>query len=244
MAAPSGSAAKKSALLSSALWLVWPLILFIPMCAAPLLVHPGKPEQSYVELSQLLLPSGLIGLVLAGFFSHTMAMVASDANAISSVITRDLAPALVPRVRRLTDAATLKMARIVTFTFVTVSMLIAIATNGEGVVLKIVVDLVAATMGPIAIPLMLGLLPWFRRSGSRAALVSWAVGLIVWVIVKYGFDSTDQTLVVALPLATSLVVYVGLGLLLPENRPDVDELLDSLNTDPEEVTARPAPVLN
>jgi len=234
MAAPSGSAAKKSALLSSVLWLVWPLILFVPMCAAPLLVQPGKAEQSYVALAQLLLPTGLIGLVLAGFFSHTMAMVASDANAISSVITRDLAPVLVPRVRRLTDAATLKMARIVTFTFVTVSMLIAIATNGEGVVLKIVVDLVAATMGPIAIPLMLGLLPWFRRSGSRAALASWAIGLITWAIVKYGVGSTDTTLVVALPLATSLVVYVGLGLLLPESRADVDELVESLNTDPDE----------
>ena len=231
MAAPSGSAAKKSALLSSALWLVWPLILFIPMCAAPLLVHPGKPEQSYVALAQLLLPTGLIGLVLAGFFSHTMAMVASDANAISSVITRDLAPVLVPRVRQLTDAAALKMARIVTFTFVTVSMLIAIATNGEGVVLKIVVDLVAATMGPIAIPLMLGLLPWFRRCGPRAALASWAIGLLAWAIVKWGVGSTDTTLVVALPLATSLVVYVGLGLLAPENRADVDELVDSLNTD-------------
>ena len=231
MAAPSGSAAKKSALLSSALWLVWPLILFIPMCAAPLLVQPGKPEQSYVALAQLLLPTGLIGLVLAGFFSHTMAMVASDANAISSVITRDLAPVLVPRVRQLTDAAALKLARIVTFTFVTVSMLIAIATNGEGVVLKIVVDLVAATMGPIAIPLMLGLLPWFRRSGPRAALASWAIGLIAWAIVTWGLGATQTTMVVALPLATSLVVYVGLGLLAPENRADVDELVDSLNTD-------------
>ncbi|TDU87493.1 Na+/proline symporter [Kribbella voronezhensis] len=240
MAAPSGSEAKRSALLSSALWLVWPLVLFIPMCAAPLLV-PGlaKPEQSYVEMSQLLLPSGLIGLVLAGFFSHTMAMVASDANAISSVITRDLGPVLVPRLRQLSDAGILKFARIVTFSFVTASMLIAIITNGQGVVLKIVVDLVAATMGPIAIPLMLGLLPWFRRSGSRAAIASWAIGLIVWAIVKWGIGSTDTTLVVALPLATSLVVYVGLGRLLPERRAEVDELLDSLNTDPAgEVPAR------
>jgi Na+/proline symporter len=242
MAAPSGSDAKRSALLSSALWLVWPLVLFIPMCAAPLLV-PGlaKAEQSYVELSQLLLPSGLIGLVLAGFFSHTMAMVASDANVISSVITRDIGPVLVPKLRRLSDAAILKFARITTFTFVTVSMLIAIITNGQGVVLKIVVDLVAATMGPISIPLMLGLLPWFRRCGSRAAIASWAAGLIVWAIVKWGIGSTDTTLVVALPLATSLVVYVGLGLLLPERRADVDDLLDSLNTDPaelDEVTAR------
>jgi Na+/proline symporter len=248
MAAPSGSEAKRSALLSSALWLVWPLVLFIPMCAAPLLVpNLAKPEQSYVELAQLLLPSGLIGLVLAGFFSHTMAMVASDANVISSVITRDIGPVLVPKLRRLSDAGILRFARITTFSFVTVSMLIAIITNGQGVVLKIVVDLVAATMGPISIPLMLGLLPWFRRSGSRAAIASWAIGLIVWAIVKWGVGSTDTTLVVALPLATSLVVYIGLGLLLPERRDEVDDLLESLNHDPaalEEVPTGRAPALS
>ncbi|MFI6679451.1 hypothetical protein [Kribbella sp. NPDC050470] len=51
---------------------------------------------------------------------------------------------------------------------------------------------------------------------------------MVWAIVKWGIESIDTTLVVALPLATSLLVYVGLGLLLPERRPDVDELVDSL----------------
>jgi hypothetical protein len=49
-----------------------------------------------------------------------------------------------------------------------------------------------------------------------------------------GIESTDTTLVVALPLATSLVVYVGLGLLMPERRADVDELVDSLNDDSDE----------
>lgn len=65
----------------------------------------------------------------------------------------------------------------------------------------------------------------------------------VWAIVKWGIESTDTTLVVALPLATSLVVYVGLGLLLPERRPEVDELVGSLNSDPvetDEVAARRA----
>jgi len=64
--------------------------------------------------------------------------------------------------------------------------------------------------------------------------VSWAIGLVVWAIVKWGFDSTDTTLVVALPLATSRLVYVGLGLLLPERREQVDELVSSLDTDPDE----------
>ncbi len=177
MAAPSGSAAKRAALLSSGLWLFWPLFLFLPMIAAPLIV-PGlaNPEQAYVELAKTLLPPGLIGLVLAGFFSHTMAMVSSDANVISSVITRDLAPVLVRAVRNLSERAELTFARTTTFLFVLISMVIAISTEGQGVVLKIVVDVVAATMGPISIPLMLGLLPWFRRSGPTAALVSWAAG--------------------------------------------------------------------
>ncbi|GIH24238.1 sodium-coupled permease [Acrocarpospora phusangensis] len=239
MAAPSGSAAKRSALLSSGLWLVWPLILFIPMFAAPLIV-PGlaNPEEAYVRLAQTLLPQGVIGLVLAGFFSHTMAMVSSDANVISSVITRDIAPVLVRRVRQLTDRAQLTFARVTTFSFVLVSMVIAISTEGQGVVLKIVVDLVAATMGPISIPLMLGMLPWFRRSGPTAAIVSWAAGLSVWAYVKWIVGSTDQATVVGVPLVTSLVLYVAVGLLRPENTRDRDELIDSLDSDPAEQPAR------
>ncbi|MFC6086992.1 sodium:solute symporter family protein [Sphaerisporangium aureirubrum] len=232
MGAPSGSQAKRAALLSSGLWLVWPLILFIPMFAAPLIV-PGlaDSDQSYVRLAQELLPTGLIGLVLAGFFSHTMAMVSSDANVISAVITRDMLPVFVKRVREMSREGALRLARITTFVFVATSMAIAISTQGQGVVLKIVVDVVAATMGPISIPLMLGLLPWFRRSGPTAAIVSWAAGLGVWAVIKWVIASTNQTLVVAAPLVTSLILYVVIGLLKPENRPDRDELVDSLNSD-------------
>ncbi|GAA3124718.1 Na+:solute symporter [Planomonospora alba] len=235
MASPSGSAARRSALLSSALWLVWPLILFIPMFAAPLIV-PGlaDAEEAYVRLAQTLLPPGLIGLVLAGFFSHTMAMVASDANVISSVITRDIAPVVVRRVRELSAHAQLTFARVTTFAFVLISMVIAIATEGQGVVLKIVVDLVAATMGPISIPLMLGMLPWFKRSGPAAAIASWAAGLAVWAYVKWILESTDTAMVVGVPLVTSLVLYVAIGLLRPQDRPDRDALVDSLDTDPED----------
>ncbi|WP_207930369.1 sodium:solute symporter family protein [Streptomyces hainanensis] len=242
MAAPSGSDARRAALLSSALWLVWPLILFLPMIASPLIV-PGlsNGEESYIALAQELLPAGMIGLMLAGFFSHTMAMVASDSNVITAVITRDIAPVLAPRVRRLSEAAQLTFARITTVLFVIVSMTIAITTGGEGFVLDTVVELVAATMGPISIPLMLGLLPWFRRVGPTAAITSWAGGLAVWYVVRYIVDDATQAAVVGLPLLTSLVLYLGVGMLRPEQTPERDALLDSLNTDPEPGPATEAP---
>ena len=48
IASPSGSDARKAALLSSALYLCWPLVLFLPMWAAPLFFpNLQDPTQSY-----------------------------------------------------------------------------------------------------------------------------------------------------------------------------------------------------
>ncbi|MGW0731466.1 sodium:solute symporter family protein [Streptomyces sp. NPDC002851] len=236
MAAPSGSRAKKSALLSSGLWLVWPLILFIPMIAAPLIVPDlGNPERSYIMLAQELLPSGLIGLLLAGFFSHTMAMVASDSNVITAVITRDLVPVLVPKVRRFTESQQLLFARITTVAFVCLSMSIALSADPDGFIMTVVVSIVAATMGPISIPLMLGLLPWFKRTGPTAAIASWTGGLAVWAFLYWGVEGASQTVTVSAPVLTSLVLYVGIGLIRPEGSAERTALVDSLESDPEEV---------
>lgn len=233
MSAPSGSRAKRSALLSSALWLVWPLILFLPMIAAPLIV-PGieNGEESYIKLAQELLPTGLIGLLLAGFFSHTMAMVASDSNVITAVITRDLAPVLVPKVRALTEKRELLFARITTVAFVTVSMSFALFSDPDGFIMTVVVSIVAATMGPISIPLMLGLLPWFTRHGPTAAIGSWAGGLAVWAWLYWGVDDATEAMTVGFPLLTSLALYLLIGLVHPEGTPEGRTLVASLNDDP------------
>jgi hypothetical protein len=82
---------------------------------------------------------------------------------------------------------------------------------------------------------------------ARITTFSFVTVSMLIAIVKWGVGSADTTLVVALPLATSLVVYVGLGLLLPEHRAEVDDLLDSLNHDPVELDEVPtgrAPALS
>src|SRR5690606_4812918 len=71
----SGSEAKKAATLSMILYLLWPLILFFPMFAAPVFL-PGleNPEQSYPLLALKFLPPGILGLLLASMFSNTLTM--------------------------------------------------------------------------------------------------------------------------------------------------------------------------
>ncbi|MFD1145840.1 sodium:solute symporter family protein [Saccharothrix hoggarensis] len=247
MAAPSGAAAKRSALLSSVLWLVWPLILFFPMWAAPLIVPgmEGNAEQAYVEMGKLMLPAGMIGLVLAGFFSHTMAMVSSDANVISAVITRDMLPRLWKGVTRLSEPAQLQLARITTFAFIGLSMTIALTADTKGFVLKVVIALVAATMGPIAIPLMLGMLPWFKKVGPTAATSSVIGGLGTWAVLyvmqQNKVEFVTQAVIVSWPLLVSLLLYLVVGLLIkPEPSEERAALVDSLRADPEEekVSAR------
>ncbi|MGW1818261.1 hypothetical protein ACWCQM_32435 [Streptomyces sp. NPDC002125] len=122
--------------------------------------------------------------------------------------------------------------------FIGVSMIVAIEADHFGGVLGIIVGLVAAVMGPISIPMLLGLLPVFRRFGPRAALSSWALGLLGYLLVKFVLDSTDQTLVIVTPLATSLVVYIVVGLITSEPDDTADAITAALSPSPDEERAQ------
>ncbi|MFD8500895.1 sodium:solute symporter family protein [Amycolatopsis sp. NPDC059657] len=239
MAAPNTQEAKRGARLSSVLYLLWPLVMMFPMFAAPLLI-PGikNPNNAYAIMTTTFLPPGLIGLVLAGIFSHTMAMVSSDANAISAVITRDMMPVLWKKAKNFTNSQGLLAARLTTVVFVVLTMIVATQAPKLGGVLTIVVQWVAALMGPISVPLLLGLLPWFRRSGSRAALVSWAGGLLAYALAYYGFNAS-LAVTVSLPILVSLALYIGLGAVLPERNAVTDEIIDTIDQADDEVPNKP-----
>ncbi|MGO2047153.1 MAG: sodium:solute symporter family protein [Brachybacterium tyrofermentans] len=250
IATEDGAAARRSMIFSGVLYLIWPLVLFVPMWAAPLFLPDlADPEQSYALLAQQLLPAGLIGLVLAGMFSHTMAMTASDANAISSVVVRDIIPALRRDRGFLPERRELFMARLTTFLFIILSMGIALTADSFGGVLGLLIAWFGALVGPIAVPMLLGLLPAFRRSGSAAAITSWAVGLVVFALNKYVFagpigelgTATEQALTVSAPVVCSIVVFIVYGFIRPARSAEVDELVESLNHDaPADGPAAPA----
>lgn len=189
-------------------------------------------------MAEHLLPHGLLGLVIVGFFSHTMAMCSSDANAIAAVVTRDIMPAVSRKAREWDTRMGLLAARWATLLFLGLSMAIATQVNSAffGDIITVVIKWVAGLMGPIAIPLMLGLLPWFRKSGPTAALISWAVGLVTFWLVNYPISwnvdgGVPLQYQVSIPLAVSLVLYILIGYVKPEDTPERDALIAKINSD-------------
>lgn len=245
IASPTGSTARRAALLSAALYLVWPLVMFFPMWAAPILL-PGldDPQQSYALLTQQLLPAGLIGLVLAGLFSHTMAMTGSDANAISSVVTRDILPAIWKRGGPADTRTELVIGRITVSAFIALSMLIALTADSFGGVLGLVILWFGGLVGPIAIPMLLGMLPAFKRCGPTAAIASWAVGLVVFALTRYVVDdwiaqlAPDQATAVSVggPVICSIITFVLVGLVRPWRDDQADALVDAISEEIDEST--------
>lgn len=242
LASATPAEARKSSLLSALLYLVWPLVLFFPMWASPI-IFPNlqDPAESYAVLTKTLLPSGLIGLVLAGLFAHTMAMTSSDANAVSAVIVRDILPVLRSG-RPFSDRQQLLLGRITTFSFLLISMVLALFASHFGGVIGIVILWYGALLGPIAVPILLGLLLPFRRSGPSAAFGSCIAGALAFGSLKLPVTQLwlnshprfENAITVGTPLFASLFAYLVIGIVAPSKSDAATRLLIALDSDIEE----------
>ncbi len=233
LGAPSARSARNSALLSGSLYVVWPLLVFFPMWAAPVLLpNLADPSQAYILLAQKFLPSGFVGLVLASMFAATMAMTTSDMNTISAVLTRDIMPVTAPRWCATDEKQGLKQARIATLVFTFGTLIIGLEAEYFGGVLGLIVSWFAALIGPVSVPMLFGLLPLFRHAGPRTAIISILAGFGVFALVTYGIPTSQGARILS-PVATSLVIFsIGAWLSRGTTPPaEVDKLLRAISND-------------
>lgn len=227
----SGGEARKAALLSGILFLVWPLVIFFPMWVGPILMpNLEDPTQIYALLAMDLLPPGLVGLLLASLFASTMSMTSSDANTIAAVITRDILPNLSEKLERVKES--LALARITTFVFTALTVVIAIYADNFGGVVGLIIYWFGALIGPAAVPMILGLLTPFRNCDSRAAIIAIFGGIFAFVVVNFMMEA-GETAKVAAPVTTSFVLFCCFGLLnAGKGTPKkVSDLMESLRMD-------------
>lgn len=233
IASPMGSDARKAAFFSAGLYVTFPLILFFPLWAAPIFFpNLENPEEVYGIMAREFLPPGMLGLVLAAMFAATMSMTASDSNAVSAVITRDILPVVSRSFRNISEGRGLFLARVTTVIFTSLTLVVAIFNESFGGVIGLIVVWFAGLLGPTAVPMIFGLLPTFKHSGATAALVSWAAGVITFAIANFVFQGPFVA-TTGLPVVVSTVLFMGIGWL---NRgktvaPEIDDMLDAVAQD-------------
>lgn len=226
----SGKTARKAAILSSVLYFIWPLVLLYPMFAAPIfLENLADPTLSYGMMVTEFLPKGLVGLVLASLFANTLSMTASDSNTVSAVISRDILPNLFPAIRKFSGKKTLQLARITTCCFMALTIVTAMNAGSFGGVFGLLISWFAALLGPIAIPMILGLLPFFQKSDGKAAVISILGGLLTFIALKI-FPINSLALEIGGPTLVSFLLFSLYGFFNKNEAPEsVKELLVNLN---------------
>lgn len=236
IASPDGKQARKAMVLSSLLYLIWPLIIFAPMWAAPLLmpnIPAAEQTQLYSTMSVKYLPAGLVGIVLASMFAATLSMVASDANAISSVLSRDILPHFNKKFRGEDGNTPLYMARIVTFSFTLTTMVIALNKDFFGGIVGLILVWFGGLIGPASIPMVFGLLPCFKHCGPWSALGSMAAGLAMFLFTKLFVTDPSMALAVGGPVVVSFVFFIGAEMVNRKNpcSAEIEDLMVKLSKD-------------
>lgn len=232
--------AKRSAILSAVLYVVWPVVVFTPMWLGSLFV-PGLTQAEasntlYATLSRMFLPSGLLGLSLAAMYANTLSMCTSDCNTVSAVLTRDILPIFKKDI--LTDEKKeLFTARMTTILFMMLTVVIGMMNSSFGGIASMILSWFSALLGPTAIPLLLGLLPAFKYCDSKAAILSTLGGFAVFVLDKASLlPAMEADVTVILPTAVAFVIYAAVGLvnhyvLKTPIKGEVEELMGHLGRD-------------
>ncbi|HLU90548.1 MAG TPA: hypothetical protein VKZ51_11995, partial [Cyclobacteriaceae bacterium] len=107
------------------------------------------------------------------------------------------------------------------------TIIIAFQYEQFGGVLGLIISWFGALVGPIAVPMLFGVLPAFKSCGPKAAISSIAAGLLAFIIGKN--VELPLGLEIGLPVIVSTVVYIVVGMLEKHVPAKVDKMLESIS---------------
>ncbi len=174
--------ARRVAWLSGMLFLITPVLFVIPPLAARV-VTPNLPdhEMAYVAISSKLLPSGLLGMMLAAMFSATMSSLNSEYNIMAGVVTNDIYKRLIaPRASATHLLWAGRLFTVVIGLGITLGALLVGGLGGAFEANKLFTGILAI---PLAIPLLLGL--WLRGPNSISLVLTVAGGALLALVLNF-----------------------------------------------------------
>ena len=210
--------ARKMAYLVAALLFLGPPLFFFPAMAARVFL-PGLADAEmngvYARLCREVLPSGMIGLVVAGMFSATMSSLAGNYNAAAAVAVNELYLKFSPSA---SARAKMLAARAATALVGGIVLVLAFAmqyVQGADDLFNLSNKAFGLLLPPIALPMLGGLLcrRIARRAGMAGLVGGIAFGLVVfaagarWPFLRdmtWSFPLTAAATLACLALGTAL----------------------------------------
>ncbi len=212
------------ALFAGALKLPVLFLMVLPGAAAVLIYpHLPRPDLVYPTLMFDLLPTGLLGLAVAGFLAALMSSIASTFNSASTLFTMDFVRPARPD---LSNVALVRIGRLATLVFAIAAVAWAPQIQHFGSLWAYLQAILAYAAPPIVALYVVGVF-WPRANGAGATaaiLTGFVVGLSAFVAIAMMHLFTLHFLYVApLLFLLSAAVLVGVSLATPADPPSKTE---------------------
>ena len=164
------------------------------------------------------MPTGLLGLVVAGLLAAMMSSISATFNSASTLITMDFVQKFNPN---LTSKQLVRSGQIATLVLVILASLVAPQIGKYGDLFKYLQDVLGYIAPPIVSAFLLGL--FWKRGNANGSFVSLMVGLafaIIWVIgivknVDFWFFQMHFLLRTFVLFLICLIVHIITSLLTP-----------------------------
>ncbi len=178
----SAQDARRSAWLFGVLYLISPLFWMLPPMIFRTLDGSANPEEAYILAAWLVLPTGMLGLMVAAMFSATASMVSSQINVFAGVLTQDI---LLPAFKQRPDERGLIwLGRIMTLVLGIMVTGVALLVSVLGGAEKVVLGVTSLIVGPLLLPLIWSL--FSRKVVAVDVAIAVSVCFAVGALVKFG----------------------------------------------------------
>ncbi len=188
LSVPTAQDAKKSNYLVSVLYILTPVIWYLPTMAYRQLNPDANPEQAYVLMSQTVLMKGMLGVMLAAMVSATLSCVSGTLNVFANVFTYNIYSKKHPDI---SDQKKISVGRRFTLFFGLSIMLVSLLIPYAGGAEKVVVTILTMVISPLYIPSVWGL--FSKRIRGRDLLVIMGVTYIVGLSGKFTYAQYINT---------------------------------------------------
>lgn len=179
---PTARDARWSNYLVGILYLITPILWYLPAMVYRVIDPNANPEQAYILMSQTVLMKGMLGVMLAAMISATLSCVSGTLNVYANVFTYQIYGHSHPEAK---DRTLIKVGRIFTLVFGLVIITIALLIPFMGGAERVVVTILTMVIAPLFIPSVWGL--FSKRITGRqviwAMVATYAIGIVLkWTL--------------------------------------------------------------